>query len=166
MTSKQRPGGSSFAGTLMEGVQSSVRASPEAIILFLSSSGIPKVADLLELGGVRGIVGNVDPWRTVFGYRWRLRPLEARYPEPDRSVWVAEVRRYPRKASDFVLMENELRAVRELVLCEPGCRPFIEFHERLDVVEQSIESLGGELVFVVNSGDTMRVLAVKSLRSA
>jgi hypothetical protein len=72
--------------------------------------------------------------------------LEARYPEPDWSVLVAEVRRYPRKASDFVLMENELRAVRELVLCEPGCRPFIESHERLDVVEQSIESLGGNLV--------------------
>lgn len=73
--------------------------------------------------------------------------MEARYPEPDRSVWVAEVRRYPSKASDFVLMENELRAVRELVLCEPGCRPFIEFHQRLDIVERSIESLGGELVF-------------------
>ena len=73
--------------------------------------------------------------------------MEARYPEPDRSVWVAEVRRYARKASDFVLMKNELRAVHELVLCEPGCRPFIEFHERLDVVEQSIESLGSKLVF-------------------
>jgi hypothetical protein len=44
-------------------------------------------------------------------------------------------------------MENELRAVRELVLCEPGCRPFVEFHERLDIVEKSIESLGGKLVF-------------------
>ena len=105
------------------------------------------MADFLEHRGFRGIVGNVDPWRTVLGYRWRLRPLEARYPEPDRSVLVAEVRRYPRKASDLVLMENELRAVHELVLREPGCRPFIEFHERLDIVEQSIESLGGNLVF-------------------
>jgi len=73
--------------------------------------------------------------------------LEARKPQPDRSVRVADVGRYPGKASDFVLMENELRAVHELVLCKPGRRPFIEFHECLDIVEQSIESLGGNLVF-------------------
>ena len=38
-------------------------------------------------------------------------------------------------------------AVHELVLCKPGRRPFIGFHECLDIVEQSIESLGGNLVF-------------------
>jgi hypothetical protein len=73
--------------------------------------------------------------------------LETRDPEPDRSVRVAEVGRYPRKAGDFVLMEYKLRPVRELVLREARRRAFIEFHERLDIVEQSIESLGGELVF-------------------
>ena len=73
--------------------------------------------------------------------------MKARYPEPDRSVGVAEVGRYPGEACDFVLMENELGAVDELVLCKPRRRPFVEFHERLDIVEQSIESLGGNFVF-------------------
>jgi hypothetical protein len=73
--------------------------------------------------------------------------LKARYPEPDRSIYVAEVGRYPRKAGDFVLMENELRTIRELVLCKPRRRSFIEFHQRLDVVEQSIEPCGGNPIF-------------------
>ena len=68
--------------------------------------------------------------------------------------WVAEVCRYPRKANDFVLMENELRAVHELVLCGPGCRPFIEFHERLDIVERSIVAWR-RACLQSSSGDTM-----------
>ena len=73
--------------------------------------------------------------------------MEARKPQPDRSVGVADVGRYPGKASDFVPVEYELRPVRELVLREARRRAFIEFHERFDILEQSIESLGGKLVF-------------------
>ena len=73
--------------------------------------------------------------------------MEASYPEPDWSVGIAEVGRYPGKAGDFVLMENELRAVHELVLYKPSRRTFIEFDERFDIVEQPIELFGGNLIF-------------------
>ena len=43
-------------------------------------------------------------------------------------------------------MENELGAVHELVLCKPSRGPFIEFHKRLDIVEQSVQSLSGNPV--------------------
>jgi hypothetical protein len=44
-------------------------------------------------------------------------------------------------------MEDELGPIGKLVLREARRSALIEFYERLDIVEQSIESPGGKLVF-------------------
>jgi hypothetical protein len=51
-----------------------------------------------------------------------------------------------------MLMQDELRAVRELVLRKAGCGVFIKLYELFDIAKQPFEALGRKVVFRIEFG--------------
>ena len=51
-----------------------------------------------------------------------------------------------------MLMQDELRAVREFVLRKAGCGVFIKLYKLFDVAKQPLEALGRKVVFRIEFG--------------
>jgi hypothetical protein len=77
----------------------------------------------------------------------RRRPLEPLDAQPDRAIGIAAVELDRRKPRQLMLIENELRTVREFVLQKPRRHALVQLHQRLDVVEQPGEASRSEFAF-------------------
>ena len=67
--------------------------------------------------------------------------------EPDRSVGIAHIEGYARKARALMLVKDKAVAVGQSVLRKLGCRALVELNERFDIIEETIEPLGRDLIF-------------------
>jgi len=68
--------------------------------------------------------------------------------EPDRSVGIAHIEGYARKARALMLVKDKAVAVGKPILRKLGCRAFIELDERFNIIEEAVEPLGRDLIFV------------------
>ena len=62
--------------------------------------------------------------------------------EPDRSVGIAHIEGYARKARALMLVKDKAVAVGKPILRKLGCRAFIELDERFNIIEEAVDSSG------------------------
>src|ERR1700731_560421 len=108
------------------------RTHTTGILFGLQHTKVLCVTDYRRFGG---IIGNVHPSTARCIGLWRSGALKAFHSHPDRAVRIANVECYCRNARQFVLMNDKLRSIGELMLSEPRRRTFVELYERLNVVK-------------------------------
>ena len=150
---KYAPGGFVLAGTaLIEGTRSPGRASPASTIRVFRLPSTRRCSTSRITGGLDGSSECSIQARNSGSTRAALCAVSRSDPQPDRTVGVVDIRAQLLAAAEFVLMQYELRSVREPVLLKPGRRTLVELHKLLDKPKQVPQPLGSDIAFSFQFG--------------